>query len=71
MVQWLFFTLIYQRFIEDPVRQFVDLCSVTNTSVFILENSLYGYYIHGRSVHGCADTGMHEMLDNLKREEVG
>lgn len=69
LVQWLFYTLVYQRFIEDPVRQFVDLCSVTNTSMFILENSLYGYYIHGRSVHGCADTGMHEMLENLKREE--
>ncbi|KAI0219967.1 Meckelin [Lamellibrachia satsuma] len=69
LVQWLFYTLVYQRFIEDPVRQFVDLCSVTNISVFVLENSLYGYYIHGRSVHGCADTGMHEMMDNLKREE--
>ena len=68
--QWIFYTLFYQRFIEDKVRQYVDLCSMSNISVFILENSVFGYYIHGRSPHGRADTGMKEMHENLKREQV-
>ena len=62
--------MFYERFVEDKVRQYVDLCSMSNISVFILENAQFGYYIHGRSVHGRADTGMKEMHENLKREEV-
>ncbi|KAF6023262.1 TMEM67 [Bugula neritina] len=67
-LQWIFFTLIWERFIEDKVRQFVDLCSMANISVFIMENGQFGYYIHGRSPHGIADTGMKEMFRQLKRE---
>ena len=44
---------------------------MSNISVFILETGQFGYYIHGRSVHGRADTGMREMAENLRREEVG
>ena len=70
VVQYLFFTFIYERFIEDKVRQYVDLCSMSNVSVFVLANAQFGYYIHGRSVHGRADTDMREMSENMKREEV-
>ncbi|XP_062619193.1 meckelin-like [Saccostrea cucullata] len=68
-VQWLFFTLIYERFFEDKVRDFVDLCSMANISVFIMHHAQYGYYIHGRSVYGKADTNMKEMFEMMKREE--
>ena len=71
IIQWIFYTFIYERFIEDKVRQYVDLCSMSNISVFILENEMFGYYIHGRSVHGRADTGMRQMYEDMKREEVG
>uniref|UniRef100_A0A8C8ASK5 Transmembrane protein 67 n=1 Tax=Otus sunia TaxID=257818 RepID=A0A8C8ASK5_9STRI len=37
-------------------------------SVFLLSHNCFGYYIHGRSVHGQADTNMEEMNMNLKRE---
>ena len=56
---------------EDKIQQFVDLCSMSNISVFIMANAQYGYYIHGRSVHGKADTNMSEMAEMMKREEVG
>ncbi|KAM4614230.1 meckelin-like [Discoglossus pictus] len=69
LVQVLFFICIYERFFEDKVRQFVDLCSLSNVSVFILTHRCYGYYIHGRSVHGQADVSMEAMLGNLKKEE--
>ncbi|XP_053323888.1 meckelin [Spea bombifrons] len=67
-LQVVFFSVFYERFIEDKIRQFVDLCSMSNISVFILSHRCYGYYIHGRSVHGHADTSMEEMNMNLKRE---
>ncbi|KAJ8290988.1 hypothetical protein GJAV_G00019990 [Gymnothorax javanicus] len=64
----LFFTVIYERFVKDKIRQFVDLCSVSNISVLLFSHRCYGYYIHGRSVHGYADTNMKEMNVHLKRE---
>ncbi|KAJ8785197.1 hypothetical protein J1605_007753 [Eschrichtius robustus] len=63
-----FFAVFYERFIEDKIRQFVDLCCMSNISVFLLSHRCFGYYIHGRSVHGHADTNMEEMNMNLKRE---
>ncbi|XP_075069890.1 meckelin isoform X2 [Mixophyes fleayi] len=67
-LQILFFSGVYERFVEDKIRQFVDLCSMSNISVFVLSHRCYGYYIHGRSVHGHSDTNMEEMNMNLKRE---
>ncbi|XP_074646221.1 meckelin-like isoform X2 [Tubulanus polymorphus] len=69
LCQYLFFTFFYERFIEDKVQNYVDLCSMSNVSVFIMANAQFGYYIHGRSVHGLADTGLKEMHDALHREE--
>ncbi|XP_043922225.1 meckelin [Protopterus annectens] len=68
LIQIIFFSFFYERFVEDQIRQFVDLCSMSNISVFILSDRCFGYYIHGRSVHGHADTNMEEMNANLKRE---
>ncbi|OCT84534.1 meckelin [Xenopus laevis] len=69
IVQILFCVVIYERFFEDKMRQFTDLCSLSNVSIFILTHRCYGYYIHGRSVHGQADVSMETMLSNLKKEE--
>ncbi|XP_036193598.1 meckelin isoform X2 [Myotis myotis] len=68
MIQIVFSAVFYERFMEDKIRQFVDLCSMSNISVFLLSHKCFGYYIHGRSVHGHADTNMEEMNLNLKRE---
>ncbi|XP_041101457.1 meckelin-like isoform X2 [Polyodon spathula] len=67
-LQVIFFTVFYERFVEDKIRQFVDLCSMSNISLLLFSNRCFGYYIHGRSVHGHADTNMEEMNLNLKRE---
>ncbi|XP_067853617.1 meckelin-like [Heptranchias perlo] len=69
LVQVLFFIGFCERFVEDKIQQFVDLCSVSNVSVLVLMHRCYGYYIHGRSVHGQADIGMETMYLNLKKEE--
>ncbi|XP_061531244.1 meckelin-like [Phycodurus eques] len=68
LLQVIFFTVFYEHFVEDKIRQFVDLCSISNISVLLLPQRCFGYYIHGRSVHGHADTNMEEMNDNLRRE---
>ncbi|XP_067093967.1 meckelin [Osmerus mordax] len=68
LLQMVFFTVFHERFVEDKIRQFVDLCSISNVSVLLLSHRCFGYYIHGRSVHGHADTNMEEMNSNLKRE---
>ncbi|XP_019747671.1 meckelin-like isoform X2 [Hippocampus comes] len=68
LLQVIFFTVFYEHFVEDKIRQFVDLCSISNISVLVLPQRCFGYYIHGRSVHGHADTNMEEMNSNLRRE---
>uniref|UniRef100_A0A8D0GTN7 Meckelin n=1 Tax=Sphenodon punctatus TaxID=8508 RepID=A0A8D0GTN7_SPHPU len=69
IVQVVFFVGIYERFVEDKIHQFVDLCSLSNVSVFILTHRCYGFYIHGRSVHGHADVDMGTVHSYLRKEE--
>ncbi|KAF8361123.1 mks-3 [Pristionchus pacificus] len=66
--QWLLNVFIVERILLDPFHNFIDLCSIANISVLSLSHPLYGFYIHGRSVHGWADTGMAEMNEFLQRE---
>ncbi len=54
--------------IEDKLEQFTDVCSLANISVFVMANGNFGYYIHGRSAHGFADTDMATLLEQLQRE---
>uniref|UniRef100_A0A915CPX8 Meckelin n=1 Tax=Ditylenchus dipsaci TaxID=166011 RepID=A0A915CPX8_9BILA len=67
LLQWLFQVLIIEK-VADPFHNFMDLCSVANISVLAMTHPLRGYYIHGRSVHGLADTDMFEMNTFLQRE---
>lgn len=32
--------------------EFIDLCSISNISVLMFDESCHGYYIHGRSPYG-------------------
>ncbi|KAI4498288.1 hypothetical protein M0802_006774 [Mischocyttarus mexicanus] len=68
-IQYLISIIFYERFIKNQMQQFVDLCSIANISVFILEYNYYGFYIHGRSVHGFSDTDLFTLINNLKNEE--
>jgi len=68
IVQVFFNLFVYERFISDDIREFVDLCSMSNVSVFVMAHGEFGYYIHGRSVHGRADVSMREMSEMLERE---
>jgi len=67
-IQYFFYIICYQRMIADKIMNFIDLCSVSNISVFILDQNCHGYYIHGRSPHGTTDVNMKDMIMNLERE---
>ncbi len=42
---------------------------MSNVSVFVMSNAQYGYYIHGRSPNGVADTNIKQMKISLQKEE--
>ena len=52
-------------------QEFMDLCSVSNISVFILDELLHGYYIHGLSPIGKADVNYDELFVFLNHEGAG
>lgn len=69
--QWTINIIVGERILEDHFRNFMDLCSISNISVLALTRAQFGYYIHGRSVHGYSDANMKEMNMMLQRERVG
>jgi meckelin len=36
-------------------EEFIDLCTISNISIFILDDSIHGYYIHGKIPGGIAE----------------
>ena len=68
--QRLFYFLVWSRFKQNALCNFVDLCSMSNVSVLLMTERNYGYYIHGRSPHGRADVSHAAMTLNMAREEV-
>jgi meckelin len=52
-------------------QEFMDLCSVSNISVFILDELLHGFYIHGQSPIGKADVNYDELFTFLNHEGAG
>lgn len=69
--QWLL-RWIANRYIGNPVSNFIDLAFLANISIFVFDERHCGYYIHGRNRAQHSDTGLaglnHELL---KEEEVG
>ena len=45
-------TYVFKGLFPLKIEEFIDLCSVTNISLLIFNNSFHGYYIHGRSPFG-------------------
>ena len=68
LVQSLFWVGVYSGLVEDKLVQFTDVCSISNISVFVMSHTNFGYYIHGKSPHGAADTDMAGLLGQLQRE---
>lgn len=67
-MQSLFRHLLYDRYYRNRITQYIDLLSLSNVSLFVMDEKCHGYYIHGRSVHTTADTNMEELNDFLRSE---
>lgn len=65
------FQLYYRFLVVSPFQAFVDLCSVSNISVLALLEPMWGFYIHGRTIHAHADVTMDELQQNLALEAEG
>ncbi|XP_071879142.1 meckelin isoform X1 [Bombus fervidus] len=68
-IQWLVFIVFYEQCIANKMQEFINVCSIANISVFILPFNYYGFYIHGRSVHGFADTDLRTLINDLQMEK--
>ncbi|XP_017035500.1 meckelin [Drosophila kikkawai] len=70
LLTYLIQILGHRLFVTNPLQKFIDLCSLANISLFSLTEPGFGYYIHGRSPHGFADTDMSSMILQLQRTQT-
>ena len=52
-------------------EEFTDLCSISNISVLLFDDSLGGYYIHGRSPYGYTEISSEQLRRSLEQEAAG
>ncbi|KAJ3154854.1 Meckelin [Geranomyces michiganensis] len=69
-VQILFRRLIYDRYYKSTLYNFVDVLSMANLSLVAFDELCHGYYVHGQSIHPCADTNIAELNAYLRREKA-
>lgn len=51
-----------------PYEDFVDLCSIANISIFMLDDNLHGYYIHGENPFGFSEGSIQHLETCLRNE---
>lgn len=52
-------------------QDFMDLCSVSNISLLIMDQNFHGYYLHGQAPWVSSDLLMSELKEKLDMEEMG
>jgi hypothetical protein len=60
--------MLVHRYVEHPLEQFVDLLTLTNVSIMLLEDTYAGYYLHGKSLMTHADTSLMELNVQMRKE---
>jgi meckelin len=58
-------------FFSLKFQDFMDLCSVSNISLLIMDQHFHGYYLHGQAPWVSSDLLMSELKANLDKEESG
>lgn len=62
---------LVKRWFPLKTEEFTDLCSVTNISVLLFDDSFGGYYIHGRSPYGYTEISSEMLRRSLDQEARG
>jgi len=60
--------VIHHNYVKNSLQQFVDLITLANTSIIILDDKCAGYYLHGRSLMPFTDCSMIELNQQLRKE---
>mmetsp|Transcript_23765 Transcript_23765/g.18154 ORF Transcript_23765/g.18154 Transcript_23765/m.18154 type:complete len:350 (-) Transcript_23765:634-1683(-) len=63
--------LVNAGFFGNKYQEFMDLCSVSNISVIIMDQYLHGYYIHGEAPWVASDVVLSQLKKNLDGEGEG
>ena len=56
---------------SDVIGQFIDLATLSNVSLVVMDEPAHGYYIHGQAPWGKADIPLDMMQKQLQEEEAG
>ncbi len=71
-IQRLWKFTIYERYLVEPKSQrFIDLCTLSNISILIMDELYHGFYLHCRSPYEFSDCGMGELCDQIENEGRG
>jgi Meckelin (Transmembrane protein 67) len=66
-------TVIWQRFLAiwggSDLHDFVDICSLANISILVMDEPMHGWYVHGRAPSGKGDWSASELVQKLHEEE--
>jgi len=57
--------------VPTPIQDFTDLCSISNISIFILDDNYHGYYVHGQSPSGQSEGSAEDLRRFLETESKG
>jgi meckelin len=66
-----FVELLNGYFNSLKFQEFMDLCSVSNISLLIMDQHYHGYYLHGQAPWISSDLVMSELKEKLDQEEAG
>jgi meckelin len=69
-IQYAFKYLVKGKF-PLKTEELIDLCSITNISILIFDESFHGYYVHGRSPYGQAEISSGKLKKALNYEQSG
>lgn len=50
------------------IKEFTDLCTVANISLFVMDHDLHGFYLHGKSLGKSAEGNAHWIQEALLKE---
>ena len=50
------------------MNQMVDLCTLANISILLIEEHSFGYYIHGQAPWGSSDIPLENLQDEIQNE---
>ena len=72
-VQWLWRFIFYDRYyLEQKSQRFIDLSTIANISLFIMNEPYHGFYLHCRSPYNkFGDCSMEELCEQMKKEALG